>query len=134
MKEITPSATYLRSQQCLEDSERWFGDVGGHLAHSITHHSLALAGEVGEVCNIIKKIERGSLDIRDAKVRHHLAMELTDVYVYLLNLAGILRVDLEKSYDQVRTNNEHRFMEERRAREAASQTPELPIVRKTANG
>jgi NTP pyrophosphatase (non-canonical NTP hydrolase) len=79
---------------------------------------LALAGEVGELANIIKKVERGSLSFSDAKVRHHIAMELTDVYVYLLCLAGILQIDLEKAYDVVRMNNEHRFMEERRAREA----------------
>lgn len=96
---------------------RWFGDVNGHVALSITHHTLALCGEVGELANIIKKVERGSLDFNDAKVRHHIAQEMTDVYVYLLNLAGLLKIDLEKAYTLVRANNEQRFMEERRIRE-----------------
>ena len=116
-----PSHTYKLSQQCVNDSERWFGDTAGA---SVPHRALALAGEVGEVCNIIKKIERGSLNLGDAKVRHHLAMELADVYVYLLNIAGMLHVDLERAYELVRTKNEQRFMEERRQREAKRQEAE----------
>lgn len=114
-REIVPSTTYARSLQCVEDSKRWFGDSYAH--DNVPHHALALAGEVGELCNIIKKIERGSLSIKDAKVRHHIAMEMTDVYVYLLNLAGLMHIDLERAYDLVRINNERRFMEERAKRE-----------------
>lgn len=111
-----PSATYIRSQLCVEDAERWFGDQAA--SKSIPHHALALAGEVGEFCNIVKKIERGSLSLNDAKVRFDLAMELTDVYTYMLNIAGLLHIDLERSFGLVRANNEKRFMEERRIREA----------------
>lgn len=103
------------AEQCLADSDRWFGDTNGR---SIAHHALAMAGEVGEFCNIVKKIDRGSLNIRDAKVRVDLAMELTDVLVYLLNLAGMLGVDLQRTYEVVRRNNEQRFTAERREREA----------------
>lgn len=111
-----PSATYLLSQLCVTDSERWFGDQPS--SKSVPHHALALAGEVGEFCNIVKKIERGSLSLNDAKVRYDLAMELTDAYVYMLNLAGLLHFDLERSFRVVRTANEKRFSEERRNREA----------------
>lgn len=103
------------SVQCVDDSNRWFGDTAGM---SVPHHSLALAGEVGEFCNIVKKIERGSLSLNDAKTRYNLAMELTDVLVYVLNLAGMMNIDLEKSYELVRTNNEKRFMAERVQRNA----------------
>lgn len=122
-----PSNTYRLSLQCLADSERWFGDTAGH---DLGHHALALAGEVGEFANIVKKIQRGSLSIGDPKVRHHMATELADVYVYLLNLAGMLKIDLEKAYELVRVQNEQRFMEERRARDAAKKSPEIPITRK----
>ena len=105
------------SRQCVEDSDRWFGDQKS--AKSLVHHSLAMAGEVGEFCNIVKKIDRGSQSISDAMVRHQLVMELTDVFVYLLNIAGLLNIDLEKTYKMVRANNEHRFMEERKNREHA---------------
>ena len=101
-------------RQCLEDSLRWFGDSPA--ARDIPHHALALAGEVGEFCNIVKKVERGSLDFASASVRTDLAMELTDVFVYTLNLAGMLGIDLAKTYEIVRTNNDKRFTAERMTR------------------
>src|SRR4051812_38700915 len=88
------------AKQCLSDSERWFGDSA--IVHSIPHHTLAMAGEVGEFANIVKKIDRGSLDMRNPNVRYEMMMELTDVFVYLLNLAGLTGVDLFKSYMHVR--------------------------------
>lgn len=100
---------------CLDDSDRWFGDTG--TTRSVAYMALCLAGEVGEFANIVKKIERRSLDIHDAAVRVQLAMELTDVFVYLLNLAGLLGVDLEKSFAIVRSRNEERFMLARNERE-----------------
>ena len=102
------------AQQCREDSDRWFGDTTGH---GLVHHTLSLCGEAGELANIVKKIDRGSLDYKDPKVRVQLAGEMTDVLVYLLNIAGICGVDLEKSYQHVRANNERRFMQERRIRD-----------------
>jgi NTP pyrophosphatase (non-canonical NTP hydrolase) len=113
-KVTPPSRTAELSRQCISDSERWFPDT----AHSILHYALSLGGEVGEFQNILKKIDRGSLSMRDAAVRYKLAMELTDVYVYTLNLAGVLGIDLEKSYEIVRAANDKRFTKERQEREA----------------
>lgn len=101
------------AKQCREDSHRWFGDTSGD---NLVHHTLSLCGEAGELANIVKKIQRGSLDYNDPKVRIMLSSELTDVFVYLLNIAAITGTDLEKSYQVVRTNNERRFMEERNKR------------------
>lgn len=92
------------ARECMEDSERWFPDV----AHSLPHHVLSLAGEVGELANLVKKVERGSLEVT-AIVRHELAMEATDVFIYLLNIAALLGIDLERSYKLKRTENERRF-------------------------
>lgn len=103
------------SKQCVIDSDRWFGDTGIH--RSVAHHALALAGEVGEFCNIVKKIERKSLNLKDPQTRVKLSMELTDIFVYTLNLAGLLNIDLEKSYQLVRGQNEIRFMKERKERD-----------------
>jgi dCTP diphosphatase len=71
--------------------------------------TLALAGEVGELANLIKKIERGSLNFNDAKVQFEVHMETTDVFIYLLNIAGLLRIDLEAAYRVKRAENERRF-------------------------
>lgn len=111
-----PSKLGMMAKQCVSDSERWFGDSG--VVHSIPHHTLAMAGEVGELANIVKKVERGSLRMGDANTRYEMAMELTDVFIYLLNLAGLMGVDLEAAYELKRTENERRFMDQRRAREA----------------
>jgi len=92
------------AKQCQDDSERWFAEN-----NNIIHHSLGMAGEVGEFCNLVKKIDRGSLDIRTPQVRYDLAMELTDVFIYLLNLAGMMHIDLEKTYMIKRGENEKRF-------------------------
>jgi NTP pyrophosphatase (non-canonical NTP hydrolase) len=102
-------------KQCLDDSIRWFGDTV-NIEGAIPHHALALAGEVGEFANIVKKIDRGSLDSREPRVRHDLAMELTDVLIYVLNLGALLRIDLEESYKIKRAENEQRFTAERARR------------------
>jgi NTP pyrophosphatase (non-canonical NTP hydrolase) len=82
----------------------------------IVHMALSMAGETGEFCNIVKKIQRGSLNPNDAKVRYDLAMELTDVFIYMLNLAGMLQIDLEKAYQVKRAENNKRFLAERAER------------------
>jgi NTP pyrophosphatase (non-canonical NTP hydrolase) len=116
-----PSEVAVTSQQCVEDSERWFGDTisvePGQVP--LPFFALCLAGEVGEFCNIVKKVERGSLDIRESRVRFDMTMELADVYTYLCLIAGLMGVDLQHAYEYKRTVNEKRFAEQRRDREAA---------------
>jgi hypothetical protein len=107
-KKVGESETYKLSQQCVKDSERWFPER----AHDVVHHTLALCGEAGELANIVKKIDRGSLDIKDANVRYQLMMEATDVYVELLAVTGLLKLDLDASYQHVRGLNEKRFGKE----------------------
>jgi NTP pyrophosphatase (non-canonical NTP hydrolase) len=101
-----PSEMAEMVKQCKEDSERWFPDT----AHdNLPFLVLALAGEVGELANVVKKIVRGSLDGKDAAVKRQLDMEATDVLVYLLNIFGVLGVDPKKAYDNIRQLNEKRF-------------------------
>lgn len=102
------------AEQCHRDSIRWFGDMN---KDNIVHHTLALCGEAGELANIVKKIDRGSLDYRDPAVRVHIASEMADILTYLLNLSYLTGVDLERAYLGVRASNEIRFMRERRLRD-----------------
>lgn len=99
--------------QCVEDSKRWFPET----ANSVAFGVLAMAGEVGELANLVKKVERGSLSMKDSKTKYAIQMELTDVFIYLLQLSALLDVDLEKSYEIKRAENNRRFTEERRVRE-----------------
>jgi NTP pyrophosphatase (non-canonical NTP hydrolase) len=90
-----------------------------HSLRGLVHHALSLAGEAGEVANEIKKVDRGSQSLSDAQVRMKIAMEIDDVFVYLLNIAGVLGIDLGRIHERVRAQNDARFTEQRRQREAA---------------
>jgi len=103
-------------KQCKEDSEKWFGDTAA--PRSLAHMTLALCGETGELANVVKKIDRKSLDPNDPAVRVHLAEECADILTYLLNVADMVGIDLEQAYHIVRGKNEKRFTEQRREREA----------------
>lgn len=53
----------------------------------------ALAGETGEACNLIKKIDRGDFDLD--LVRGDLGSEIADVIAYATHLANAAGIDLE---------------------------------------
>lgn len=96
-------------RQARGDSYRWFPTKGNGHNGRLVHYSLGLAGEVGEFCNIVKKIDRGDVTVDDANVRYRLMCELTDVMTYVACLAGELNIDLEKSVQHIRSENEKRF-------------------------
>lgn len=124
-----PSLLGDLAQICLSDSERWFGDIReGTLVYDVPFLALCMAGEAGEFANVVKKIYRGSLDMKDASTRIKLTEELTDTFVYLLNLAGALGIDLAVAFDVVRGQNEVRFTAARLAREQAARRKALQVV------
>lgn len=110
-----PSQLAVLARQCLEDSDRWFGDT--QAPGDLGHHVLALCGEVGELANYVKKVQRRSLSLSDANTRHDVVMEVADIFTYLLNIAGIMNIDLERVYNIKRSENERRFREQREWRE-----------------
>ncbi len=83
------------------------------LALRLEYLTNALAGEVGEAANIVKKVvrsvvyNRGDLRLRD--VREELEEELTDVFIYTLTIAGLLGLDLEKAFYRKLEVNKKRF-------------------------
>lgn len=101
--------------QCYEDSKRYFGD--SDVVDNLGHHVLSLCGEAGELANLVKKLERGSLDPKDASVQWDLRMETVDVLIYLLNVAALLRLDLYQGYMHKRAINHARFDKQRAERE-----------------
>lgn len=86
----------------VEDSERWFPDSQG-----LAFLTLAMAGEVGEVANLVKKVARGTHAF--GEVENDLKEEVVDVFIYLMCLAGVLEMDLEELYHVKRAKNEERF-------------------------
>jgi NTP pyrophosphatase (non-canonical NTP hydrolase) len=67
---------------------------------SLSDWGVALAGEVGEACNIIKKINRGDFKgefvekAYDSLAKERLADELADAFCYLDHVAARAGIDL----------------------------------------
>lgn len=59
--------------------------------------SLALNGEVGELCNVVKKIWR---DGETPELREDLEEEVVDTLIYLTKLVKIIDMDLDKVWDE----------------------------------
>lgn len=69
---------------------------------------VSLAGEVGEIANIVKKIVRGDFKLMEKKM--DIQEELADAFAYLLKLSYQLDIDLEKAYMDKMKKNCERFM------------------------
>jgi NTP pyrophosphatase (non-canonical NTP hydrolase) len=73
----------------------------------LEHLIVCLIGEVGEFSNLLKKVRRGDFPLAD--VKGNLDEELTDVFIYLLKIAGQFNVDLEQGYQEKMSKNELKF-------------------------
>lgn len=78
-------------------------------ALDLGHHVMSLCGEVGEVANIVKKMQRGTLNPEDEDTQVELASELVDVFIYVLSCAGIIGMNMEEFYGAKREFNVTRF-------------------------
>lgn len=69
-------------------------DAGNQL--SLAYRGNELAGEVGEACNVIKKLERERLGIAGSRdTLEHLAQELADVVICVDLVAMAAGIDLK---------------------------------------
>lgn len=92
--------------QCLEDSESWFPAT----AHDLPFLALCMVGETGEFANELKKLVRSNQHyLGDYDARLRLCEELTDVFIYMMNIAELLQMDMEWHYTQKREFNRKRF-------------------------
>ena len=62
--------------------------------NNLEYPTLGLAGEAGEVANIVKKIQRDDAGVLTDEVRAKLKDELGDVLWYISNLATELGISL----------------------------------------
>lgn len=88
------SLNVLRRANEIRQREWWSEDAP---APTLSFRGNELAGEVGELCNLLKKIERKRLGLRggiDVNTRD-LANEMADVLICLDLLAADLGIDLE---------------------------------------
>lgn len=71
----------------------WYGDKMGSI--TLSYRGNELAGEVGEACNIIKKIEREQMGVGGSRATpEQLAEELGDVVLCVELIAAQLGIDL----------------------------------------
>jgi NTP pyrophosphatase (non-canonical NTP hydrolase) len=74
--------------------------------------TVALAGEIGEYANIVKKISRDFENLNDAvsdERKQSLIEEMTDCFIYIIIIANLLGIDLEKEYMKKLEKNKKRF-------------------------
>ena len=65
---------------------------------TMAYRGNELAGEVGEACNIIKKLERARLGIRGTTATiDQLADELADIIICVDLIAMMVSIDLERA-------------------------------------
>ena len=93
--------------EIMEDNHNFFSDM----AYDLEHHVLGLCGEAGEVADLVKKRQRRSPGFTESnpKFTEALETEVVDVFIYIMSIAAILEMDMEKEYDRKRAYNRNRF-------------------------
>lgn len=64
---------------------------------SLSEWGCAIAGETGELCNVIKKIHRGDFSLKDANEKNLLSHEAADIVIYLDLLCQRAGLDLREA-------------------------------------
>jgi NTP pyrophosphatase (non-canonical NTP hydrolase) len=77
--------------------------------HDLKSLTLALAGEVGEVAELVQWLPAPWPGVPDERLRERLGEELADVLLYLVRLADVAGVDLGAAASKKLTRNESRF-------------------------
>jgi NTP pyrophosphatase (non-canonical NTP hydrolase) len=75
--------------------------------HDVKSLTLSLAGEVGEVAELVQWLPAGQ--VVDGELGKRLGDELADVLLYLVRLADVAGVDLGAAALQKLARNEKRF-------------------------
>lgn len=85
----------------------WSMPITKDESSALTHNALSLAGEVGELANLVKKYDRGDFDFET--LVHELPNELSDILIYVLKIAYQANIDLERAVSEKMSSNELRF-------------------------
>jgi NTP pyrophosphatase (non-canonical NTP hydrolase) len=88
-------------------NEPFYVPISSANPRDLEHLVVCMSGELGEFANVTKKIIRGDFSFEEAEPM--LREELTDLFIYLLKVAGQTGIDLEKSYLEKMEKNELRF-------------------------
>lgn len=74
--------------------------------------SVALSGEVGEYNNLVKKLYRSKFfkEEKIENINEKIREEFVDIFIYLLNIAILLNIDIEKEFIRKLEINKNRFL------------------------
>lgn len=98
----------LIQEQALKNSRRWFPEVHATPDTEIVHQALGIAGEAGEVIELVKKMHRSG-DFSDPQRISDLRHELADVLTYVCNLAEHYNIDLAQAFHEKQAICEERW-------------------------
>ncbi|SNX97695.1 NTP pyrophosphatase, house-cleaning of non-canonical NTPs [Geodermatophilus sabuli] len=93
----------MRQMRAFSDARDW-----GRF-HDLKSLTLALAGEVGEVAELVQWLPAERAMTADPPLRERLGDELADVLLYLLRLADVAGVDLSDAVLGKLARNGERF-------------------------
>jgi len=90
--------------RCLANSQRWFPSNHADNQKAITHATLGLAGEAGEVANKVKKlfgyIDQSAGMTANQTVCDAIIEELVDTLIYDLVLLELFGADIPNAIDR----------------------------------
>lgn len=92
-------------ERAIADSRFWFPGVHESQRSAVVHFGLGIAGEVGELVNLIKKANReATCDVIDGdeKWRTAVSHEAADVAIYLMDICAELGIDLADAIETKR--------------------------------
>ncbi len=82
---------------------------------NLNYLAIALAGEVGEFCNLVKKVTRkfkSKGELPSEEEWKEMKEELVDIFIYVIKgAAELFNMDLEEEYFRKMKLNEERFKE-----------------------
>lgn len=87
------------------DSQFWFPAIHRSTETAVVHFSLGIAGEVGELVNLVKKANRHPAGLTDSLILDHYAevrAEAADVAIYLLDICEELGFSLADAIEEKR--------------------------------
>ena len=90
----------------------------------VKYLTIGMCGEVGEVCNEIKKIERDDGGVLTDKRLERIKLELGDVLWYYVGICNTLGIDfnniLELNYKKLRSYDDYKAIVEYNKKKKAS--------------
>lgn len=87
---------------------KWDEEVTNENIQILANLVLSLAGETGELANLVKKTVRGDFDLSIA--RHEISEELADIFIYLMKISYQMNINLEEAFLLKLDKNKKRFI------------------------